>query len=80
MTAILLSEKAESYLRKLCAEIPSRRVGSSGNREATDFFAGYYRGNVAYSLYDCPSDIARSIHDVFWSKATPGPRGITGCS
>lgn len=26
---------------------------------------GYYRGKVAYSLYDCPSDIADSIHRVF---------------
>lgn len=34
-----LSEKASDYLHKLCSEIPSRRVGSKGNREATDFFA-----------------------------------------
>ena len=40
MTSVLLSEKAEMYLRKLCLEIPSRRVGSEGNRAATDFFAG----------------------------------------
>jgi len=40
MAADLLSEKAESYLRRLCREIPSRRVGSPGNRAATDFFAG----------------------------------------
>jgi aminopeptidase YwaD len=26
---------------------------------------GYYKGNVAYSLYDCPSELARSIHKVF---------------
>jgi len=26
---------------------------------------GYYQGNTAYSLYDCPSDIASSIHKVF---------------
>jgi aminopeptidase YwaD len=26
---------------------------------------GYYRGNVAYSLYDCPTDIADSIRSVF---------------
>jgi aminopeptidase YwaD len=35
-----LFEKAETYLRRLCLEIPSRRVGSDGNRAATDFFAG----------------------------------------
>ena len=26
---------------------------------------GYYKGNVAYSLYDCPATIASSIHRVF---------------
>ena len=34
-----LTEKAEAYLHKLCVEIPNRRVGSEGNRAATDFFA-----------------------------------------
>ncbi|MBM3128589.1 MAG: M28 family peptidase [Chloroflexi bacterium] len=31
--------RADNYLQKLCVEIPSRRVGSAGNRAATDFFA-----------------------------------------
>ena len=39
MTSVHLSEKAETYLRGLCLEIPSRRVGSKGNQAATDFFA-----------------------------------------
>ncbi len=39
MTSVHLSEKAEAYLRRLCLEIPSRRVGSKGNQAATDFFA-----------------------------------------
>ncbi len=39
MTSTFLSEKAETYLRRLCLEIPSRRVGSNGNQAATDFFA-----------------------------------------
>jgi aminopeptidase YwaD len=39
VTSISLSEKAESYLRRLCLGIPNRRVGSKGNRAATDFFA-----------------------------------------
>jgi aminopeptidase YwaD len=30
---------ATSYLNTLCLDIPSRRVGSPGNRAATDFFA-----------------------------------------
>jgi aminopeptidase YwaD len=36
---MLLSEKADTYLRRLCLEIPNRRVGSPGNRAATAFFA-----------------------------------------
>jgi len=39
VTATLLVERAETYLRKLCEEIPSRRVGSKGNRAATDFYS-----------------------------------------
>ena len=31
--------KAQSYLKTLCAVKPNRRTGSSGNRDATDFFA-----------------------------------------
>lgn len=34
-----LLEKAKAYLQKLCVEIPSRRVGSEGNRAATSLFA-----------------------------------------
>jgi aminopeptidase YwaD len=34
-----LVEKAAAHLRKLCLEIPGRRVGSRGNQAATDFFA-----------------------------------------
>jgi aminopeptidase YwaD len=39
MTSDLLLEKAAAYLHKLCVELPTRRVGSVGNRAATDFFA-----------------------------------------
>ena len=39
MTPGCLARKAESYLLKLCVEIPSRRVGSAGNQAATDLFA-----------------------------------------
>ena len=39
MTSSPLVEKAEMYLQKLCIDIPSRRVGSKGNRAATGFFA-----------------------------------------
>jgi aminopeptidase YwaD len=37
--------KAQSYLNTLCNVKPSRRVGSSGNREATDFFAKSIRSH-----------------------------------
>ena len=33
-----LIKHANKYLHKLCTEIPSRRVGSEGNRRATSFF------------------------------------------
>ena len=38
-TAYLLTE-AKEYLRRLCVDIPTRRLGSAGNRAATDLFAG----------------------------------------
>jgi aminopeptidase YwaD len=34
-----LARQAETYLRQLCLEFPSRRVGTEGNRAATDLFA-----------------------------------------
>jgi aminopeptidase YwaD len=34
-----LREKADAYLRHLCVDISSRRVGSGGNQAATRFFA-----------------------------------------
>jgi aminopeptidase YwaD len=39
MTRIRLPKKAETYLHRLCLDVPHRRVGSSGNRAATEFFA-----------------------------------------
>ena len=38
MTSDSLIDKADSYLQRLCVDIPSRRVGCAGNRAATDFF------------------------------------------
>lgn len=40
MTLTHLRKKAASYLKTLCVDIDSRRVGSAGNQAATDFFAG----------------------------------------
>ena len=39
MTGSLFTDRAQSYLQRLCIEIPDRCVGSPGNRAATDFFA-----------------------------------------
>lgn len=36
-------EKANEYLKVLCDVKPNRRTGSSGNREATDFFGNTIR-------------------------------------
>ncbi len=38
MASDKLVRKTEGYLNKLCREIPTRRVGSQGNRDATAFF------------------------------------------
>jgi aminopeptidase YwaD len=34
-----LTARVQDYLKRLCVEIPERRVGSEGNRSATAFFA-----------------------------------------
>jgi aminopeptidase YwaD len=56
VTTILLADKAASYLQRLCLEIPTRRVGSQGNRAATDFFAGVVASfgfETECLLFDC---------------------------
>jgi aminopeptidase YwaD len=56
MTGNGLIRKAELYLNKLCVEIPTRRVGSQGNQQATAFFAettaafGFAAESI---LFDC---------------------------
>jgi aminopeptidase YwaD len=44
MTTDPWAEKAAHYLHRLSVEFPSRRVGSPGNRAATDLFAGAMAG------------------------------------
>jgi len=39
MIALALADKARMYIQRLCRQIPTRRLGSHGNRLATDFFA-----------------------------------------
>jgi aminopeptidase YwaD len=51
-----LSKKAETYLQRLCLDIPHRRVGSEGNRAATEFFAqtvASFDFAVECSEFDC---------------------------
>jgi aminopeptidase YwaD len=51
-----LSKKAETYLQRLCLDIPHRRVGSEGNRAATEFFAqtvASFDCAVECSEFDC---------------------------
>jgi len=51
-----LSKKAAGYLRRLCVDIPTRQVGSAGNRQATDYFGGLMSMmgyEVEYPQFDC---------------------------
>lgn len=47
MTLNSYDEKAELYLKALCGVKPNRRTASSGNRQATDFFAKTIRPYVS---------------------------------
>ena len=58
MTSPTLSEKASAYLQRLCLEIESRRVGSAGNRAATDFFAGI-AGSFGFEIATPPFRLHR---------------------
>jgi len=51
-----LNNKSQSYLHKLCVEIPTRQVGSQGNRDATDLFADVvasYGFRIERQEFDC---------------------------
>jgi aminopeptidase YwaD len=80
-----LSEKAETYLRRLCLDIPSRRVGSAGNRAATDFFAaqvasfGFATETPTFDCMDWREDgVALAVggfpFEAFASPYSPGCR------
>ncbi len=50
------AKKAQAYLQHLCVDIPNRRTGSPGNREATTFFADIARSHgfaIAAPVFDC---------------------------
>lgn len=51
-----LTTRAAVLLQRLCVDIESRRVGSSGNRLATDFFANHVAAfgfEVEQPVFDC---------------------------
>lgn len=57
--------RAAGYLQQLCVEIPNRRVGSRGNRQATDLFAeavarfGFLTESPAFDCIDWECDGAQ---------------------
>ena len=51
-----LRTTAETYMQHLCLEIPNRRVGSEGNRDAANYFAEIISGfgfETEYQEFDC---------------------------
>ena len=77
-------EKAKNYLHKLCVEIPSRRVGSAGNRLATDFFArtvsayGFRAESPEFECIDWSQEGARLTVDQTPFEAFVSPYSL-GC-
>lgn len=79
MTAARLAQQAEAWLRKLCVEIDSRRVGSAGNRAATDFFAetvAAFGFKVTQPTFDCIDWTTQGVDllagdDAFQAFASP---------
>lgn len=61
--------RSRLYLETLCSVKPNRRTGSSGNREATDFFAntirpfGYETDATPFGCLDCICDRSALTHD-----------------
>jgi hypothetical protein len=79
MTALVFADKARMYIQRLCRDIPTRRVGSHGNRLATDFFAetvaafGFQTTRPSFDCTDWTSDGARlSVNGIsFPASASP---------
>lgn len=75
-------EKASQYLERLCRKIDSRRVGSQGNRQATDFFAetcasyGFKTESLEFECLDWISVpvVLKAGKETF--KAFPGPYSL----
>jgi aminopeptidase YwaD len=84
MTSNYLYERAESYLQKLCFEIPSRFVGSEGNRKATDSFSeimksfGFEVDTPEFDCIDWSQDGVGLFVDDISFEAFPSPYSL-GC-
>lgn len=60
-----LEEKSSQYLYTLCHQIPNRRLGAEGNRQATQFFAEHlakFGFQVETPSFDCLDWIDRGAH------------------
>lgn len=56
MTDPALTAKAKNYLEYLCNELPTRRVGSQGNRDANEFLAQTFASfgfNIERQPFEC---------------------------
>lgn len=77
-------EKSKNYMHKLCVEIPSRRVGSDGNRMATDFFEhvvssyGFRTESQGFECIDWSQEGARLTADKTSFEAFVSPYSL-GC-
>jgi aminopeptidase YwaD len=84
MNSNLMIEKAGQYLRRLCLEIPSRRVGSQGNQAATDFFERtiasftFRTKSPSFDCIDWTSEGADLITDDSQFEASASPYSL-GC-
>jgi len=63
MTNSTLKTKAENYLNYLCLDIPSRRVGTAGNRAANEFLAETFE-SFGFEVERLPFDC------IDWSQGT----------
>jgi hypothetical protein len=69
-----LLEKAGKYLHKLCIEIPGRRLGSKGNRLATDYFAeiiSYFGFHTECPKFVCMDWKYNGAHPPFVAEQNP---------
>ena len=73
-----MNQLSQTYLNKLCQEIPGRGVGSEGNRMATRFFAeemasfGWEVEQQEFAAIDWKDEGAQLINLIF-GQLQPGP-------